>query len=80
MVISSKLNFFQQIRQMVNKVAKGGLVLSRIMANIGSLMSRRRLDSSCPVSSTVWSRHVGDSLNHEIYVKKLAQVQRQSVL
>lgn len=82
MMIDSKMNFFEQIRRTADKAAKGVTALSRLMANVGGpKSSKRRLLMSSVQSVLLYGAEVwADSLNKEMYRKRLAQVQRQGAL
>ena len=66
----------------MDKATKEVMVFSRFMANIGGPKSTRRRLLMAAIQSVllngteVWT----DFLNHKIYRKKLAQVQRRSAL
>lgn len=80
--IDSKTSFSEQIRLTADKAAKGVTALSRLMANtVGPKSSKRRLLMSAVQSVLLYGAEVwADSLNKEMYRKRLAQVQRRGAL
>lgn len=82
LVIDSKMTFFEQIKRTADKASKGVMALSRLMANVGGpKANKRRLLMSAVQSVLLYGAEIwADSLEKEMYRKRLSQVQRRSAL
>jgi hypothetical protein len=82
LVIDSKMTFFEQIKKTAEKASKGVMALSRLMANVGGPKSgKRRLLMSAVQSVLLYGAEIwADSLEKDMYRKRLSQVQRRSAL
>lgn len=80
--IDSKLSFFEHIRKSADKAAAGITALCRLMANTsGPKSSKRRLLMSSTNSVLLYGAEIwAQSLDKEMYRKRLTQVQRRGAL
>lgn len=81
-MVDSKLNFFEQIRETADRAARGVMALARLMANVGGpRSSRRRLLMSAVQSVLLYGAEIwAHALDKEMYRIRLGRVQRLAAL